>query len=155
MRKLSSLLLLALCLLSLRADGAAHVPSINPAAIIPCRSKSGAGSFAIGAGVVFTGNRLVDGAEVDAPTAGAPVDLIVYDKVTSETASTKCLLVGASLVQLKAGAAVTRGDLVKIADTAGRWVAATAGDKAAQFRALQTAATNALFWARPSVGEVP
>lgn len=134
---------------------AAFVPNINPGAIIPARSKSGSGSFAIGAGVVFTGNRLVDGAEVGAPTAGAAVDLIVYDKATSETATTKSLLVGASLVQLKAGAAVTRGDLVKIADTAGRWAPATAGDRAAQFRALQTVATNALFWARPAVGEVP
>lgn len=141
-------LFLALLLLPLPAGAVAYVPVLE-GPFYPVRSKSGAGSIAIGCGVVYTGNSLSGSIEIDAPSVGGQVDAVVVMNATSETVTTKVKLVGTGLVQLRAGANVARGDMVQIADTQGRWGPANSMASNAYYRAVQAATTGTLFWARP------
>lgn len=146
MRKI--LVLLLSFLLSQPVEAAPYVPTID-GPFYPVKSKSGSGSFAIGCGVIYTGNALSGGIEIDAPAAGGQVDLVVVVASTSESVVTKAVLVWNGLVQLRAGATVAKDDMVKIVDTQGRWGPGDAMAANTYYRALQAGSTGNLFWARP------
>ena len=134
----------------------AFSPKPNPAALIQVKNST-TGTIPSGRGGVFTGAiDSTDGSVLVAAPSGA--DAVIHcvsgQHTFSDTVPGDALLVGMSMVQLKAGSAIDFGDKVNIKSAAGDWQTAPALSQNVYYIAMETVASGAMFWAIP-VGSRP
>ncbi len=147
-----ALVLLAVGVLFVGPADAVTAPQVSPSAIIAVRAATGI-TAAVGTAVRLTGTFGATWIEVTNGSLDGRADGVVIEAALGSAVTGKMVQVSFGNAQLKAASTIAFGDIVRVADSQGRWEKGDGNGRNNYYVAMQGAAANALFWARPIVGE--